>query len=120
MPGAVKRLEANAARVLDVDLVERQLRRFDRLAGGLAQRAGEGRVIKREFALAGDGVHEDELSHVAAEVVAVPESLVPVEPVWLDLGVRDLAAGHGAEVAGPVVIFLRALGEGRFGGGQDS
>src|SRR5262249_29371722 len=95
---------------VELDALERQVRRLDLLAGRLGQRLGQLGVVERGLALAGHGVDEDEFARPVCHVVAVPEAVVAGEPVRLDRRLEDLVLCQAAEAGRALVVLLRALG----------
>ena len=100
-PGGFAHAETDRFQVIGkLDRVERELvGRISLCAARLGEGGRELLVVERRLARAVFGVDQDEFALAAAQVVAIPETVVLVKPVRGDAGFEDegvAGAGRGA------------------------
>ena len=107
-PAPALHVEAQAAVIGELDVVERQVLRLDRVAGRPAQGLGQPDVIEGGSLRAPFDIHQHEPLPLP-RLRAVPEPVRPFDPLLLGDEVVDQTAGFARQAIGPLVVGARSL-----------
>src|SRR5262249_24560464 len=99
----------------EFDFRERQFVSFEFPAGGLRERGSQFLMIESGLARCVLGVHNDEFLGSFAQVVAIPEAGIVLEPVRIDLGLIDSSLRRAETAGAKIGVYAVRGGEGFLG-----